>query len=108
VRFLTTFLATAVALIVVLFAVSNRGVVVVEIWPFPLRIEAGLYAVILVAVAIGFLAGLVATWLNGSTQRKELRASRKRLREMELSLGQMKDALTAARAKAELSQTPRP
>lgn len=106
-RFLNTLLAVAAALIVVLFAVSNRQVVAVEIWPFPFRIEAGLYAVILLAVLVGFVVGSVATWLNGAEKRSQLRAARKRMREMEHSLGRLKDEAAAARAKAELSPTPK-
>ena len=43
-RILNTILAMLVAVLVVLFAVSNRTPVVVEIWPFPYQLELGLYA----------------------------------------------------------------
>ncbi|MBL8644755.1 MAG: LapA family protein [Rhodospirillaceae bacterium] len=106
-RFLNTLAAVAVAVLVVLFAVSNRGVVVVEVWPFPLRIEAGLYAVILFAVLIGFLIGSVAAWMGGHTKRAELRAARKRMRDIEQSLARTKAEADAARAKAELGGGPK-
>jgi len=102
-RFLNTLIAAVTALVVVLFAVSNRGVVAVELWPFPVRVEAGLYAVILAAVLVGFIAGAAAAWLSGAEKRRELRTARKRTREMEQSLARLKDDATAARAKAELS-----
>ena len=94
-------------MLVVLLAVSNLGTVSVEIWPFPFRIEAGLYAVILVAVFAGFVAGSIAAWMGGAERRREVRAARKRLREMEQSLARLKDDAAAARAKAELSQPPK-
>ena len=78
-------------MLVVLLAVSNLGTVSVEIWPFPFRIEAGLYAVILVAVFAGFVAGSIAAWMGGAERRRELRAARKRMREMEQSLARLKD-----------------
>jgi lipopolysaccharide assembly protein A len=102
-RFLNTLLAIAVALVVVLFAVSNRGMVIVEVWPFPFRIEAGLYVVILLAVLAGFLAGATSAWMGAADKRRELRSARKRMREMEQSLARLKEDAAAARAKAELS-----
>ncbi len=106
VKIINTLIAIIVAVLVVLFAVSNRDVVVVQIWPFPLRIEAGLYAIILFAVLIGFMFGTVAAWMGGHRKRAELRAAKKRMREMEQSLAKQQADLAAARAKAELSSTP--
>jgi len=85
-RILNTLLAVIVAILVVLFAVSNRAPVVVEIWPFPYQLELGLYAVILLAVFVGFLAGLTAAWLAGARRRRELRALRKEARDLHASL----------------------
>lgn len=107
-RFINTLIAAVVAVLVVLFAVSNRGVVIVELWPFPISVEAGLYAVILFAVALGFVAGLIGAWMGGRQTRKELRAGRKRMRDLEQSLTRAKDDAAAARAKAELASASKP
>lgn len=107
-RFFNTLIAIIVAIVVVLFAVSNREVVVVEIWPFPVRIEAGLYAVILLAVLTGFLMGAIAAWMGGRNKRAELRAARKRMRDMEQSLARLKEESAAARVKAELAISSKP
>ena len=80
-RTLNAFLATVFAVLVILFAVSNRGQVDITIWPFPFQATMGVYAVVLLAVLVGFLAGLVAAWLAAAPRRRE----RKRLR------GQVKD-----------------
>ncbi len=85
-RILTSLLAIIVAVLVVLFAVSNRAPVVVEIWPFPYQLELGLYALILLAVFIGFLAGMITSWLTGGKRRRELRALRKETRDLQASL----------------------
>ncbi|MSO98381.1 MAG: DUF1049 domain-containing protein [Rhodospirillaceae bacterium] len=103
-RFINTLIAVVVAVVVVLFAVSNRSVVIVELWPFPVRIEAGLYAVILFAALLGFAAGAIGAWMGGGQTRRDLRAAKRRQRDMEQSLARMKEDLAAARAKAELSQ----
>ncbi|MCC6913093.1 MAG: LapA family protein [Rhodospirillaceae bacterium] len=85
-RILNTFLAVVVAVLVVLFAVSNRAPVVVEIWPFPYRLELSLYALILLAVFLGFLAGMITFWLTGGKRRRELKALRKETRDLQASL----------------------
>lgn len=85
-RILNSVLAIIVAVLVVLFAVSNRAPVVVEIWPFPYQLELGLYALILLAVFMGFLAGMITSWLTGGKRRRELRALRKETRDLQASL----------------------
>lgn len=107
-RVINSFIAALVAILVVLFAVSNRGTVVVEIWPFPVRLEAGLYAVILIAVVLGFAAGAIGGWMGGRQTRQELRAARKRARDLEQSLARAKAETDMARAKAALIETPKP
>ncbi len=95
-RALNTFLAVIVAILVVLFAVSNRAPVVVEIWPFPYQLELGLYAVILLAVFVGFVTGIIAAWLSGGKRRRELRALRKEARDLQASLARA-NALSASK-----------
>ena len=107
-RFINSLVAAVVALIVVLFAVSNRQPIVIEVWPFPFRIEASLYAVILVAILLGFVAGAIAAWMGGAEKRSALRAARKRTRELEQSVARLKDDVASARAKTELSSTTKP
>jgi len=97
-RVLNTFLAVVVAVVVVLFAISNRAPVVVEVWPFPYQLQLGLYAVILLAVFIGFLAGLITAWLMGGKRRRELRALRREAKDLHASLAQVSLALAKATA----------
>jgi len=86
VRFINTAVAVIVALLVVLFAVSNRQLVTVEVWPFPFQVSLGLYAVILLAVLVGFVAGAVGAWMTGAKRRREHRATRKHVKQLEESL----------------------
>ncbi len=90
-RVLNTVIAAVVALLVVLFAVSNRMAVTVEIWPFPYQLELGLYAVILLAVLLGFIAGMIATWLAGATRRRNHRHLRRELRDVQESLARLRE-----------------
>jgi len=94
VKLINTIIAIAVALLIVLFAVSNRAPAVVEIWPFPYQLALPLYAVILLTALVGFIAGLVASWLAGAAQRRETRRLRRQVRDLEESLA--RHQMTAA------------
>jgi len=86
VKLINTIIAAVVALLIVLFAVSNRAPAVVEIWPFPYQLALPLYAVILLTALVGFIAGLVASWLAGAAKRREARRLRRQVRDLEESL----------------------
>ncbi len=85
-KILNTIIGALVALLVILFAVSNRQAVTVELWPFPYQLALSLYAVILLAVLLGFIAGAIGLWLMGAAKRRELRRLRRQVRDMEHSL----------------------
>jgi uncharacterized integral membrane protein len=85
-RTLNYVLAVVFALVVILFAVSNLDPVDVRLWPFPVEVTTRLYAVVLVAVLIGFLCGMIASWLVGGTHRRDRRRLRGRVKELEDSL----------------------
>jgi len=91
VRIINSIVAGIVAVLVVLFAVSNRMTVAVEIWPFPYQLALPLYALILLAVLVGFIAGAIGAWMMGSAKRRELRRLRKQVRAMEQSLAERRD-----------------
>ncbi len=80
-RTLNAFLATVFAVLVVLFAVSNRAEVDITLWPFPFQATLGLWLAILLALFAGIVIGLIMAWFAAAPRRRE----RKRLR------GQVKD-----------------
>jgi uncharacterized integral membrane protein len=56
------------------FAVSNSTTVTLSFVPLFVAWEAPLYAVVVGALAIGFLIGVIYGWLMGSATRKRARA----------------------------------
>ncbi|MGH6988954.1 MAG: lipopolysaccharide assembly protein LapA domain-containing protein, partial [Stellaceae bacterium] len=52
-----------IALVLVLFAVSNRTGVSLTLFPVPAKLEAPLYLVVLVTLVVGFLLGEAAAWI---------------------------------------------
>ncbi|HLI10929.1 MAG TPA: lipopolysaccharide assembly protein LapA domain-containing protein [Alphaproteobacteria bacterium] len=66
-------LGALVAIVLILFAVSNRGAVALQIWPLPFSLELPLYAALLAALVIGFIAGGLGGWLGGFKWRRRAR-----------------------------------
>ena len=90
------------AIIIVLFAVSNLHSVAVGLWPIPVTIEAPLYLIVLLALAAGFLAGELVAWINGRHHRRHARRRARRIEELERELG----ATQAKLPKSEATRLP--
>ena len=73
-RLLRWVLVLSVTLAAVLFAVSNRQLAEVYLWPLPLVIDAPVYLIALGSLVLGFLIGAVAAWYNGIRRRLRRRA----------------------------------
>jgi len=71
------------ALVLVVFAVSNRARVSVTLWPFPFEIETRLFLVILLSLLAGLLIGMLLAWLGAGAARRESRARAKRIAALE-------------------------
>jgi len=67
-----------VALLLALFAVSNRSLVLVDLWPLPYEVETSVATVTLIGLAVGFFLGGMFVWLGDGKVRKELRKHRKK------------------------------
>jgi len=70
----------------VIFAVSNRNGVSVTFWPLPVRLDAPLYLVVLLALLAGFLIGELVGWINGSRARRLARERARRIAELEAQI----------------------
>lgn len=95
-KFLWWIVLALVALVLILFAVSNREAVAVGLWPLPSVIQLPLYLVVLGTLVIGFFAGQLVTWVGGWRWRREARRSRERIATLEREL----DAERAQRSAA--------
>ena len=78
---------TAVAALVCsLFAVSNRDIVALGLWPLPFAIDAPLYLLVFMVLLIGFVVGALAVWIGGRQRRRALRRCRRRVDALEREL----------------------
>ena len=80
-------LATAlVALVCVVFAVSNRAGVTLTFWPLSFDLAAPLYLVVLLALLAGFLVGLLVAWVWSWGARRVARQRARRIEALERDL----------------------
>ena len=58
---------------VVAFTVSNRGRVIIDLWPAPISFETPIFAAVLVAAFGGFLLGGTVSFISASRRRSHNR-----------------------------------
>lgn len=70
-------------IVVVTFAINNRGPVVLDPWPLDGVVSLPVFVVALVPFLAGFLIGGLALWTSTVGQRRRARRERQRLRAFE-------------------------
>jgi len=96
-RFVFRIVLALVALILILFAVSNRETVSLGLWLLPgAAIELPLYLLVLGTLIVGFVVGELVAWVGSWRWRREARRGRQRIamleRELEAAQAQHRDA----------------
>jgi lipopolysaccharide assembly protein A len=86
VRILYRAVILAGAIVLILFAVFNREIVALELWPLPFEVSLPLYLPFFLALLVGFLIGATAAWVGGRGDRRELRRRRRRIEALEREL----------------------
>jgi lipopolysaccharide assembly protein A len=71
-RFVYWGLTALVAIASAVFAVHNRAPVTIDFWPFE-PVEMPVFAIVLAALALGFVAGWLIVWLGHLSMRRERR-----------------------------------
>lgn len=82
-RFLQACLSLLIMAVVVVFAVLNRGDIQVMLTPLHAPVDAPLYAVILLSLLFGFIAGAAMHALFGMERGRQLRAQARTIRRLE-------------------------
>ena len=85
-------IAAPFALLVVLFAVSNRETVTVKLFPLPFALDIPLYLAVTVTLALGVLSGAGLAWLMGHRARRIARLEGKRAQRLEKELAEVRAA----------------
>jgi uncharacterized integral membrane protein len=85
-KFLSWAVLALVAVVLILFAVSNRETVSIELWPLPALVAMPLYVIVLGTLFIGFVVGALRGWVGSWRWRREARRSRDRIAMLEREL----------------------
>ncbi len=81
-----------IAAVVVSFAVTNRDVVTVGLWPLPpdMVLQIPLYLAVLVPTALGIILGGLIAWLSAARSRRLARQRGRRVARLEAELAELK------------------
>ncbi|MEK9965318.1 MAG: LapA family protein [Alphaproteobacteria bacterium] len=72
-----------VAIVVVVFAVNNRGAAEVSLWPFDMIVAWPMFVFVFIGAGIGFLVGATVMWLSSAPARRKSRERAGRVRQLE-------------------------
>jgi uncharacterized integral membrane protein len=100
VRFLKFIIIAPIAIVFLIFCFANRHIGSISFNPFEgdipeLSLQAPMFIIILLAVAVGVIAGSVATWISQGRHRRALRALRHENERLQAELQVAKAALPA-------------
>lgn len=99
IKLLRLIIGIVALLLVIAFAIANRGVVQVGLAPLPTTIELPVYGVFLLGLVIGVLVGGIGVWIGGHAKRREARKARNRAWALENQLNILKQEANREQAK---------
>jgi len=79
--------------VVVLFSVSNRSSIDIELWPLPYSLPLPFYVVVLAAALLGFLGGSIITWFSAGRSRRKARFASRKASGLEKDLEKLKQKI---------------
>lgn len=85
-RHLSWILTAPIAVLVVLFAVSNLDSVTLSLFPLPYDLTVRVYLLTLIVLFVGFVLGSIVTWIADRKRRRLTRIQGRRLAELEHEL----------------------
>jgi len=96
VRLASWFISVPLTLLIVLFAVSNRGPVDIGFWPTTYQITVPIYALALLMIVVGFILGGTLVWTETTGDRMRARRYRKKSEGLEQDLEKARMRATEA------------
>ena len=95
-RRLAWIVTVPITIVVVVFAVSNRDFVTLNLWPFELTYSMPLFALVLICLVVGFLLGALIMWLSAGKTRGRAREAYYKASSLERDLAHLKRKQTEA------------
>jgi uncharacterized integral membrane protein len=110
VKRLSFIITLPVTLLVLVFALSNRGAIGLTFWPFAFTIDLPIYLVVLGSLLVGLLLGGLIAWLAGRRVRRQARRLQQETRRQAAEIADLKKrhSAPAPAGGALVAQAPRP
>ncbi|MEX2449728.1 MAG: LapA family protein [Rhodospirillales bacterium] len=89
-RWLSWIILLPLAAAVIVFSVTNRGVIKVDFWPFGYLIELPVFAIVLTSLLIGFVLGGIVAWITGAARRLRGRAAERDAAQLRRELAELR------------------
>lgn len=96
-RRLSLLITLPLTLICVIFAVANRQLVTIDLWPFALAIETPAFVLVLGTLFLGLLCGAGLSWIPLLNSRARTRAREKKIVKLEQELAVAKPSVPATK-----------
>ena len=96
VRLVSWLISLPLTLLIILFAVSNRGPVDIAFWPTTYQITVPIYALALLMIVVGFVLGGSIVWTEATGDRVRARRYRRKSESLEQDLEKAKMRATEA------------
>lgn len=93
-KFISWIVMLIIGIVALLFSVSNRGAVSVDLWPLPIIQDIPLFITVIGATILGFVGGGIVTWFSSGHVRKRARAARRQVSSMEKDLTTLRDRIS--------------
>jgi len=94
VRIFTWIIGLPVAALATAFAVANRQMIDVDLWPLPITVSLGLYLAVLGALALGLVIGLLMGKLSTSSKKSaRAKAAQAKVQDLESEIAQLRSQL---------------
>lgn len=85
-KLVTLLIFVPLALVIIVFSLSNRQAVTIDFWPLPATMSLPVFAIVLAMLAIGVLWGGFAAWLSAGRSRKRAREMTRRAEAAEMEV----------------------
>ena len=93
-KFVSWIAMVAVGMLVILFSISNRTLVILDLWPLPVpQVTVPHYVPVLTAALAGFVGGAIVMWFSAGKVRRRARAASKKASGLEKNLDKLKQQI---------------
>jgi uncharacterized integral membrane protein len=104
-RYVSWILTIPLTLIVISFAVSNRGQILFQLWPLPEGVNLPAFLVIFGALIFGIFIGGSAAWLSSLKFRNLARRRHRQIIKLESELASLQSRCSAATEDAKVTES---